>query len=65
MKKIKAHINSYCTFCKAEGIEKVRAEWQRSGYDNSERACEKHKGEIKPEKDEEPSEADYQTWMRL
>jgi hypothetical protein len=62
-KRIKLHINSYCTFCKKEGVEKIKALWKN--YSASERACEQHKDLIKEEYKEDPSEADYQTWMRL
>lgn len=70
MKKIAPHVNTYCTFCKAEGIEKVKASW-RISYDNSSRACEHHKMDLKLVEDrrrlldDHYSEADYQTWMRL
>jgi hypothetical protein len=64
VKRIKAHINSYCTFCKKkDGVEKIKASWKN--YSASERACEQHKHLIEEERKEHPSEADYQTWMRL
>jgi hypothetical protein len=64
MKRIKAHVNSYCQFCKADGKDKVRATW-RDDY-NHQRACDAHKGQIKECQDDgHRSEADYQTWMRL
>jgi hypothetical protein len=62
-KRIKPHVNSYCTFCKKDGAEKVKAIW--ANHSNSKRACEEHKSLIKEPYEGDPSEADYQTWMRL
>lgn len=70
MKRIAAHVNTYCTFCRAAGVEKVKASW-RISYDFDNRACDAHKSELAAiEQDRKAldghySEADYQTWMRL
>lgn len=70
MKKIAAHINTYCTFCKAAGVLKVPAVW-RISYDLHNRACDLHRPELEKiearqrEQDKHLSEADHQTWMRL
>jgi hypothetical protein len=70
MKRIAAHVNTYCTFCRAAGVEKVRALW-RISYDHDNRACDAHKPDLqaieldRKRLDGNYSEADYQTWMRL
>lgn len=70
MKKIAPHINTYCTFCKLCGHDKVKAIW-RISYDNQYRACDSHKPDLqrieedRRQFDDQYSEADYQTWMRL
>jgi hypothetical protein len=70
MKRIAAHVNTYCTFCRSAGTEKVKAIW-RISYDHANRACEAHKADLQAIEDEQRhanghySEADYQTWMRL
>lgn len=70
MKKIKPHINTYCSFCKAAGLEKVRAVWRLS-YDRVNRACDIHRPDLEAFEtrlralDGDPSEADQQTWMKL
>ena len=66
VKKIKPHVNSYCTFCKKSVQMKTRAVWRISYRDTV--ACESHKGELvllDRQDDENYSEADYQTWLRL
>lgn len=66
MKRLNPKINAYCTYCKAEGKEKIKALWVTSNWDKSNRACEDHKHLLpKLELDNHLSEADYQTWMRL
>lgn len=70
MKKIKPHVNSYCPYCKAAGVEKVRATW-RISYDDRGRACDAHRPELEKreqkqrEQDGHYTEADHQTWMKL
>lgn len=70
MKKVKPHVNTYCTFCKAAGVEKVRAVW-RTSYDLTNRACDAHRPDLEAiearrrELNEHHSEADHQTWMKL
>lgn len=70
MKKIAPHINTYCTFCKAAGVEKVRAIWRLS-YDLHNRACDAHRPDLEAietrrrEQDNHTSEADEQTWRKL
>lgn len=70
MKKIAAHINTYCTFCRAAGIEKVKAVW-RISYDLHKRACDAHRSDLEKieqkqrEQDGHYTEADHQTWMKL
>lgn len=66
MKRLSPKINTYCTYCKAEGKEKVKAFWVTSNYDKRNRACDEHKHLLPEEKrDDHYTEADYQTWMRL
>lgn len=63
MKKIKAHVNRHCTYCKEVGA-RVKAIWRVSW--RNEVACEEHKGKLPVNKFQDHySEADYQTWMRL
>ncbi|MEG1121240.1 MAG: hypothetical protein RSE62_03455 [Citrobacter sp.] len=66
LKRIAPHVVTYCTFCRAEGKEKVRAAW-RMTWNDKDRACDDHKGSMpKPApRDEHHTEADYQTWMKL
>jgi hypothetical protein len=70
MKRVAPHVNCYCTFCKSEGKEKVRALW-RISYDSSNRACDDHRPDLQKIEEERRkldshhSEADCQTWMRL
>lgn len=69
MKRIASHVNSYCPFCKAEGVDKVKAIWRLHYI--SDRACEHHKQDLRLLEDRRKvldshyTEADYQTWMRL
>lgn len=64
-KRIKPRINSYCTYCKEEGREKVRAEW-RIPYNYAHRACDEHKSRLpEPTPDDHITEGDRQSWMRV
>jgi hypothetical protein len=57
-----------CTYCKAEG-NKVQATWHLTMANIQ--SCDLHKPKLNERKDmlealnDEPSEADQQTWMRL
>lgn len=70
VKRIPKHINTYCTFCKAEGKLKIVALWRLS-YDHNNRACEDHREALAQVEAKRKlmdgcySEADYQSWMRL
>ena len=56
--------NIYCSFCKPE---KAKAKWRDRVYASHKNgfACEKHKDLLRAEKEEDLSEADYQSWMRI
>lgn len=59
--------NIYCDHCKPE---KVDAVWRKKGitadHKQGDYACEKHKNLIKVfVENDDYSEADYQTWLRL
>lgn len=69
-KKIKPHINTYCTYCKELGVIQVKALW-RVSYDDSKRACDEHKQNLveyeekRRKLDGDYSEGDYQSWLRV
>jgi ribosomal protein L44E len=70
MKKIPNHISTYCSFCKRDGVEKVKAIWRLS-YNSIDRACDAHKQnlaeieDLQRKMDSHYTEGDYQSWMRL
>ena len=69
VKRIAPQVNSYCTYCKAEGREKVKARW-RIPFADRHRACDEHKPalealEAKERDDNHYTEADHQTWLKL
>jgi hypothetical protein len=71
VRRYKPQVNAYCTYCKEVGAEKVKAFWYLT-HDHSKRACESHKANLavqleadQQREQQDPSEADYQTWHKL
>lgn len=49
----------YCTFCKPERVDAIWRDWRCN------LACNKHKDNLDNDNNDNLTEADYQTWMKL